>query len=343
MTLHDLYESFIKWEHFARDIIDFKRLYVDMTAPPGSAQKGNALAGLMLSQIVYYHLPDRRGHPKLHIERDGHLWLVKKRTDWWEECRLTPKQVDRCLALLGKGRYIGKKADNKWVPGRNLIVINTWKYANTPTHHIRLNFPVFLETWQKLVDATSVPILPDGENGLGLILPDGENPKISTDGEKQILPDRENPRELPDGENLITKDKITPIKDKDLDGLLLDIQTAWPQVIEAMKAGTTKPTWETVFNDSWVESIVSSGSAGYLVVLGVSRPGAPETADRLPFGVINTARIMLSQEMEKPPDQGMTLAWKYIEKPPEIGKISPPAPGEPKFNPLPPEYKDIEY
>ena len=42
------FDDFLKWEQSSRDTVDFKTVYVDMV--------GDLLAGLMLSQIVFWHL-----------------------------------------------------------------------------------------------------------------------------------------------------------------------------------------------------------------------------------------------------------------------------------------------
>jgi hypothetical protein len=50
-------------------------IYVDMT--------GDLIAGLMLSQIIYWNLPAKDGTSRLRARHDGQLWLAKSREDWW--------------------------------------------------------------------------------------------------------------------------------------------------------------------------------------------------------------------------------------------------------------------
>ena len=45
----------------------------------------------------------RDGRARLQVEREGKLWLAKSRTDWWDECRISPKQADRALAVAQDG------------------------------------------------------------------------------------------------------------------------------------------------------------------------------------------------------------------------------------------------
>src|SRR5690242_11483311 len=91
-TTDPLVAQFLLWEQSSRDTIDFKKAYVDMA--------GDLVAGLVLSQIVYWHLPGRNGVTRLRISKDGEQWIAKKREDWYEEIRVTAKQLDRALKIL---------------------------------------------------------------------------------------------------------------------------------------------------------------------------------------------------------------------------------------------------
>jgi len=48
--------AFLEWEGKARDAIDCKRHYIDLAG-------GDVVAGLLLSQIMYWHLPPKKGGP----------------------------------------------------------------------------------------------------------------------------------------------------------------------------------------------------------------------------------------------------------------------------------------
>jgi hypothetical protein len=126
------FETFLRWEEKSRDTIDFKKAYVDMA--------GDVIAGLMLSQIVYWYLPGQAGKTKLRVERDSHLWLVKSRDEWWEECRLTPREVDRARKVL---------------ESRNLVEVKLYKFNGSPTQHIRIREAEFVKAWQAVVQETS--------------------------------------------------------------------------------------------------------------------------------------------------------------------------------------------
>jgi len=45
------FNEFLSWELTTRDTIDFKKIYVDIA--------GDLIAGLLLSQIIYWHLPSK--------------------------------------------------------------------------------------------------------------------------------------------------------------------------------------------------------------------------------------------------------------------------------------------
>lgn len=87
-------EQLIRWEKTARDTIDVKRCYVDIA--------GDLIAGILLSQIIYWFLPTKNGLSKIRLKKNGIECLAKHRSDWWNECRITPKQYDRAMTCLVK-------------------------------------------------------------------------------------------------------------------------------------------------------------------------------------------------------------------------------------------------
>ena len=56
------------------------------------------------------------------MKRGGLLWLAKGRGNWWDECRVSPKQADRALTSLAE---------------RGLIEERLFRFAGTPTRHVR--------------------------------------------------------------------------------------------------------------------------------------------------------------------------------------------------------------
>jgi DNA replication protein DnaD len=115
--------QFFRWEQASRDTIDVKKIYVDMA--------DDLVAGILLSQIVYWFLPDKEGKTKLRVCKDGELWLVKGREDWWDECRIKPRQFDTAFNKLMEKGLVEKK---------------TYKFNGNPTTHIRIIWDNFLAT-----------------------------------------------------------------------------------------------------------------------------------------------------------------------------------------------------
>jgi len=131
------FDTFLKWEKTTRDTIDLKKIYIDIT--------GDLASGVLLSQLVYYYLPDKSGKKdKLRVIKEGKSWVAKRREDWWDECRLKPKQVDRILKDL-------KEA--------GLIEVKIFKFNGVPTTHIRLIKEAFMQRLNDLIQNSR------GENG----------------------------------------------------------------------------------------------------------------------------------------------------------------------------------
>ncbi|HDY88795.1 MAG TPA: hypothetical protein ENH82_11880 [bacterium] len=88
------FNDFLLWEQASRDTVDFKKIYVDIA--------GDLIAGLLLSQIVYWFLPNKEGKTKIRVIKRGRPCIAKARHDWWDEVRISPKQYDRAVGILRK-------------------------------------------------------------------------------------------------------------------------------------------------------------------------------------------------------------------------------------------------
>ena len=116
------FQQFLLWERASRDTLEVKRTYIDMA--------GDFVAGVVLSQIVYWHLPNRDGQARLQVQREGKRWLAKGRADWWHECRVSPKQADRALQILET---------------KGLIEVRLFQFGKAPTKHVRILPEGFLQ------------------------------------------------------------------------------------------------------------------------------------------------------------------------------------------------------
>lgn len=91
---------------------------------------GDLATGALLSQILY--LFPRNNTP---IFKEGEIWLVKKREDWWGEIRISPEQYDRSIKIL---------------EDLGFVEVKTFKFNGVPTKHIRPlydNIIAAIEKW----------------------------------------------------------------------------------------------------------------------------------------------------------------------------------------------------
>ena len=141
--------EFINQEKASRDTIDVKRAYILMA--------GDHAAGTLLSQIVFWHLPDQEGNPnKMRIKKNSEFWIAKKREDWWDEICMLPKQFDRAI----------KELEN-----RQLVKTEVFRFNGSPTKHVRLNWEIFLPVYEAIIN--------------------NDKPSFDPEGGKWIFPDRE--------------------------------------------------------------------------------------------------------------------------------------------------------
>lgn len=170
-----VFDKFLLWEATSRDIIDFKKIYVDMV--------NNVNAGLMLSEIVYWYLPSKQdGSSRLRVEHDDFLWIACRRYEWWQRIRLSPEKAEAAIKILLDAKLIFK---------------GIYKFAGSPTVHVRLNQDVFMAMWTNLINNPPVnPYLPADNSDLG------KNPKSISgisrngNGEKPEMVLRKKPKSL---------------------------------------------------------------------------------------------------------------------------------------------------
>lgn len=135
--------EFLQWEQTTRDTIDLKKVYIDAA--------GDLVTGVLLSQIIYWNLPNQEGKTKLRIISNGELWLAKGREQWWDECRITPKQFDRSIKKLEKSGIVTTKIK---------------KFDGNPTKHIKLNLNVLISSINNILKGNS--FLPKGKEPTSL-------------------------------------------------------------------------------------------------------------------------------------------------------------------------------
>lgn len=122
------WQEFLAWEAASHDAIDFKTIYVDMA--------GDLVAGLLLSQLVYWHLPNKHGKGKLRITKGGQLWLAKRHQDWYEEVRITVGQAKRAIGILVT---------------KGIIETDVFRFNGSPTVHLRILPDGFAKAWDDVL------------------------------------------------------------------------------------------------------------------------------------------------------------------------------------------------
>ena len=116
----------MRWEATTRDTIDFKTIYVDMA-------KGDLIAGLVLSTIIYWHLPAKDGTSRMPVIHEGKRWVAHQREEYYKLCRISPKQLDRALTILCA----------------DLCEKRTFKFHGDTTLHVRIRWENFLAEWRR--------------------------------------------------------------------------------------------------------------------------------------------------------------------------------------------------
>lgn len=103
------FEDFAIAQKADQDVIVLKRAYCDMTR--------DVPAALILSQILFWNMPDGEGKSRLRVEYRGAPALARNHADWWGDCRVPPAQAERSIKTLcklgliraPKGMFNGKR------------------------------------------------------------------------------------------------------------------------------------------------------------------------------------------------------------------------------------------
>lgn len=130
------WHTFVQWELASRETIDFKMIYVDIAG-------GDILAGLLLSQIIFWNLPNKDGRSKLRVQKEDKLWLARKHSDWYQEIRMSEDQVRRALGVLKE---------------LNLVEVSAFRFNGERITHIALNKNVLAHAVRKAMQAGLNPL-----------------------------------------------------------------------------------------------------------------------------------------------------------------------------------------
>ena len=222
------FNLFLRWEAATRDVMMLRKVYVDMT--------GDLVAGLMLSQIIYWHLPGRDGKSRLRVAKEGGLWLAKSYSDWWDEIRVTEKQARRAVNVLRE---------------KGLVITGVWKFNGTPTVHLRIDEARFLEAWKAAVENPGgKSICPGGQ----VDLPPGASP--SALGGKSITE---------------TTTESTQRLQHDQEDLPFSVEEIWNQAKKDLALQMTKATF-----DYWLKASRGVSLEDHVLTVGVATEAAVE-------------------------------------------------------------------
>lgn len=98
---------------------------------------GDLIAGMLLDRIMYWFSAGEDGKRRVRVVRDGYYWLVKQRTDWYDEIRISPKQYDRAAKILAE---------------KGLIHTAKYRFNGVIQIHIRPDYEVYqslAEEWKR--------------------------------------------------------------------------------------------------------------------------------------------------------------------------------------------------
>lgn len=112
----------------ALEYTSYKHLYVDLCG-------GDLIAGILLSKIIYWFgTSPKNGQVRCKHVHHGRVCLVKQRTDWFDECRISPKQFDHARAILEKLGFISVEIKNSpfhMMRNASFIFMNEETFMNT--------------------------------------------------------------------------------------------------------------------------------------------------------------------------------------------------------------------
>lgn len=136
---------------------------------------GDLVAGTLLSQLAYWLAKDEKGNVRATIKRNGSYWIAKRKCDWADELRITPRQFDRAINTLNRDKE------------KPLVEVKNFHFNNLRMTHIRLVEENFNEAvkLQKLKIAKE--IMRDKSPTLPKVNLESENTENDTQNNKKEL------------------------------------------------------------------------------------------------------------------------------------------------------------
>jgi hypothetical protein len=145
--LIDSINTFYALKHKEAQRVNFEMTYVDIA-------KGDVIAGLLLSQIVYWFTPTSEGKSRTKVTYKGRRALAKSRDEWYDEIRITPRQYDRAIKIL---KDVG------------VVTVENSMYNAKRTPFIMLNEDVLLRLYNQEIERFNQkvkPVLPKSKTDI---------------------------------------------------------------------------------------------------------------------------------------------------------------------------------
>jgi hypothetical protein len=83
-----------------------------------------ATAGRLLSQLLYWHTPDKAGNSRMHARQDEAMWVARTKAQWQEDINLSEWKFRAALDRL---------------VGLGLVIKGDYHYKRVRTLHLRLD------------------------------------------------------------------------------------------------------------------------------------------------------------------------------------------------------------
>lgn len=101
---------------------------------------GDLTAGVLLSQIMYWFDKDSKNERvRTKIKKNGYFWIARRRDEWANEIRVSPKQYDSAMKKL---------------KAKDLVIVEKFKINGAPTTHIRPNdetINIAIKQWKEQI------------------------------------------------------------------------------------------------------------------------------------------------------------------------------------------------
>jgi len=124
----------------SKDDVSVAKIYIDIC-------DGDWVAGAILDELIFWTIPKKGTRKtKLRVWKNGKLWLVCSRSEWWDRKRIKERQADRGIAKLIEMKLVEKTIS---------------KFSGKPQMHLRIIPKTFFELYMKAIKDEMVDFYED--------------------------------------------------------------------------------------------------------------------------------------------------------------------------------------